>query len=381
MDRVLGVSMTSHAVRWVLVEGTTGEGATIDRGTFDVAQAGDQDDLLDALLTDEPDARLHAIGLTWTNEAESAASELLETLTARHYDNVIAVSEVEATDVLASGIAGIADYEDIAVCIVEPDCAVVATIDASGSSVDRLSRPSDGTDVVELPSSVMAMLELDDWRPDAIFVVGSADDLDLITTTLEGVTDAPVFSAAEADLALARGAALASARAVTGLATTGAHLPSRVRALTAVVAAAAVTLVVSMAVALGQVLSPDPVTAQPHAADPDAIADTPPAPGTEAATKVSNLTASLQAARPVVAQTIAVAIPEPPAAPVYEPPAYVPPAYEAPPAAPPAPVYVPPAPPPAYVPPVAPKPRLRDRIIERIPIINRFHEPQYQYPN
>ncbi|MGE2738051.1 DUF7157 domain-containing protein, partial [Mycolicibacterium vaccae] len=68
--------------------------------------------------------------------------------------------------------------------------------------------------------------------------------------------------------------------------------------------------------------------------------------------------------------------------------------YEAPPVvAPPAPAYVPPPPPPAYVPPapapafVAPppvpaapaQPRLRDRIIERIPIINRFHEPQYNY--
>ena len=60
-------------------------------------------------------------------------------------------------------------------------------------------------------------------------------------------------------------------------------------------------------------------------------------------------------------------------------PAYVPPAPE--PVAPapeyvppvPDPVYVPPAPP-AYVPPVAPpQPRLRDRIIEKIPLLNRFH--------
>ncbi|PEG58936.1 DUF7157 domain-containing protein, partial [Mycolicibacterium boenickei] len=58
------------------------------------------------------------------------------------------------------------------------------------------------------------------------------------------------------------------------------------------------------------------------------------------------------------------------------------------PAAEPAPAYVPPAPAPAYTPPPAPvyapppyvpppvtypQPRLRDRIIERIPIINRFH--------
>ena len=65
--------------------------------------------------------------------------------------------------------------------------------------------------MVELPSSVMAMLELDDWQPDSIFVVGSAEDLDLIKTTLEAVRPtSPVISAADADLALARGAALAS---------------------------------------------------------------------------------------------------------------------------------------------------------------------------
>jgi len=53
-----------------------------------------------------------------------------------------------------------------------------------------------------------------------------------------------------------------------------------------------------------------------------------------------------------------------------------PPVYDAPPAAPPpVPAYVPPAPAPNYVPPAPPQPRLRDRIIERIPIINRFHEP------
>ena len=35
MDLVLGLSMTSADVRWVLVEGMTAEGATICRGTAD----------------------------------------------------------------------------------------------------------------------------------------------------------------------------------------------------------------------------------------------------------------------------------------------------------------------------------------------------------
>ena len=375
LDLVLGLSMTSRAVRWVLVEGTTGDGATIDRGTFDLTEAVDPDDLLDVLLIDEADNRMHAIGLTWTNEAEDAASGVLAALTARDYDNVIAVSELEAGDVLAAGIAGIADYDDVAVCIVEPDAAVVAVVTSEGVTVDRIARPLDGADVVELPSSVMAMLELDDWHPDAIFVVGSAEDLDLITTTLEAVTDSPVISAAEADLALARGAALASARAVNGLDTAGSHRPTRIGALASVLVAAVVTFVVSLAVALGLTLAPDAVPDQPQAANTEPAAPAPISPEAQAATKVSNLAASLRAARPVVAQTMVVAVPPAPevapAQPAYEPPAYAPPA--------PAPAYVPPAPP-VYVPPVVPQPRLRDRIIERIPIINRFHEPEYQQP-
>ena len=272
LDLVLGLSMTSRAVRWVLVEGATGDGATIDRGTFDLTEAVDPDDLLDVLLIDEADNRMHAIGLTWTNEAEGAASGVLAALTARDYDNVIAVSELEAGDVLAAGIAGMADYDDVAVCIVEPDAAVVALVTSEGVTVDRIARPLDGADVVELPSSVMAMLELDDWLPDAIFVVGSAEDLDLITTTLEAVTDSPVISAAEADLALARGAALASARAVNGLDTAGSHRPTRIGALASVLVAAVVTFVVSLAVALGLTLAPDAVPDQPQAANTEPTA-------------------------------------------------------------------------------------------------------------
>jgi hypothetical protein len=94
---------------------------------------------------------------------------------------------------------------------------------------------------------------------------------------------------------------------------------------------------------------------------------------------------------PEVAKTIVVRAPQPAAAPrperpaaapvaapppVYQPPApaYVPPA---PAYVPPAPAYVPPPAAPVSPPPVYQQPRLRDRIIERIPIINRFHEPKY----
>ena len=67
MDLVLGLSMTSADVRWVLVEGTTAEGATICRGTADF-------DTLDEVLAAVEENRLHAVGVTWADAADTAAS-------------------------------------------------------------------------------------------------------------------------------------------------------------------------------------------------------------------------------------------------------------------------------------------------------------------
>lgn len=387
MDLVLGLSMTSTDLRWVLVEGTAGEGATVHRDGIDF-------DTLDDVIAAVGDNRLHAVGVTWTNEAEAQASTVLETLADRGLENVIAISELEAADALASGIAERAGYGDVAVCLVEPDAAVVAMVTPDGATVDRIARPLDGNDAVELPSSVIALLNLDEWQPEAIFVVGSADDLDLVMSSIAGLTDAPVISAAEADLALARGAALASAHAVNTLDTPRAPLMSRTGALTSVLVAAVVIFVISLSVALGLRLTPEtnPTPGQPRVANADAPAPAAPAPTVPKAAPSAPRPAAPPAAPPV-ARTVAVAVPpapevapiaEPPAAAPIDPePAYVPPAPAyvppAPAYTPPVPAYVPPAAPPNYVPPVPVQPRLRDRIIERLPIINRFHEPESPY--
>ena len=389
MDLVLGLSMTSTAVRWVLVEGTTGEGATIHRDGIDF-------DTLDEVIAAVGDNRLHAVGVTWTNEAEAEASILLEALAARDLENVIAISELEAADALATGIAERAGYDDVAVCLVEPDAAVIAEVTLQGATVDRIARPLDGDDAVELPSGVIAQLDLDEWQPEAIFVVGSADDLDLVMSSLAALTDSPVISASEADLALARGAALASARAVNALDTPRTPLMSRTGAVTSVLVAAVVIFVVSLSAAVGLRLTPGPDSTpkQPQVTNADAPAPAAPAPSVPKVAPQSPRPAAppppaapAPEAAPPVARTVVVAVPPAPeVAPISEPPAYIPPAPVYTPSAPayvppaPAPAYVPPAPPPNYVPPAPPQPRLRDRIIERIPIINRFHEPELQYP-
>jgi hypothetical protein len=349
--------MTSADVRWVLVEGTTAEGATICRDAVDF-------DTLDDVLDAVGENRLHAIGVTWAIEAEAAASTLLDALAARGLDDVITVSEEEAADALATGIADRGGYSDVTVCIVDPDDALVALVDADGVRTERVEPTTD---------DMLAVLDRSDARPEAIFVLGSADDIDEIASSIDGA-GTPVITSAEADLALARGAALASAQAVNLLDTPQGRwrVPSRIGALTSVLAAAVVVFVISLSVALGLGgLAPDTdptVAQQDTTVSTDQPARVPTAPTVAQAGPRPVPVAPPPAPPPpeaVVAQTIVEA-----AAPAPAPPAAPPPVYDTPPA------YVPPAPPPNYVPPAPPpQPRLRDRIIERIPIINRFHEP------
>ena len=372
MDLVLGLSMTSADVRWVLVEGTTAEGGTLCRDAVDF-------DTLDDVMAAVGENRLHAIGVTWANEAEAAASIVLDALAARGLGNVITVSEEEAADALAMGIAGRGGYSDVAVCIVDPDDALVALVGADGVTTERVEPTAD---------DMLAVLDRSDARPEAIFIFGSADDFDETASSLYGAA-VPIITAAEADLALARGAALASAQAVNTLDNQPArwHMPSRIGALTTVLAASVVVFVVSLSVALGLGLTPDTdstVGQRDTAATADQPAKVPTAPSVvqavpkrvPAAPPPPPAAPPPEAPPPVAQTTVEAAAPPPEAVPVVEPPAAPPPVYDAPPAAPPpAPAYVPPAP--NYVPPAPPPPpRLRDRIIERIPIINRFHEPK-----
>ena len=351
MDVVLGLSVSSAGMRWVLVAGATAEGATICRDAGDV-------DTVDEVVAAVGDNRVHAVGVTWAHEAESAASTVLDALAEHGLDNVITVSQQEAAESLAGGIADRAEYHEVAVCIVEPDGALVALVDPDAVSAEQVNPSAD---------DVLALLDRVGGRPDAIFVLGSAGDLDSVADSFRGAA-VPIITAAEADLALARGAALASARAVNALDApqTRWRLPSRTAALASVLAAAVVVFVATFSAAVVIGLTPGAGSTVAHReaalsqAAPQPIPPAPPPPAVP-----------LQAAAQLVAETIVAAAP----APVLPPPANVPPppADVPPPAAdvPPPPAAVPPAP--NYPP---PQPRLRDRIIERIPIIGRFHQPQ-----
>ena len=414
MDLVLGLSITSAAVRLVLVEGATGEGDTVDHDVLDIATAVDASALLhNRVIAGAQRNTLHSIGVTWTAEAAADGSRVLEALARGGFENFLAVSECDAADAVAAGIAGVAGCDDVGVCIVEPEAAVVAVVNPQGPLVDRIDRRLHGGDADELVRTLVPMLDPGGWTPEAIFVFGSADDLDLVLSTLRSAVESPVVSAADPDLALAKGAALAAARAMTGWqaqvppiasgrrapcmttplqrAQSQARLSPKVGALTSVLAAAVLTFVISLSLALGLHLTPqadEPEVAN-AAGQPTMAAK---APVVEAVPQPPAAPPPVEEALPPSKTVAAEAAPAPEAEPVFDAPEAAPvepPPVNGPvepvPAAPaPEPVYVPPAPAPVYVPPNTPaytpppQPRLRDRIIEKIPIINRFHDPQPQ---
>jgi hypothetical protein len=274
MDAVLGLSMTPTTVGLVLVEGQEADGATMDKDEFAVHDRG----LVSAVNTSEKAAaavmrteaiaaarghRLHSIGITWSEDADTEASLLLESLSASGFDNVVAVRLPEATEALARGISSVIGYEITAVCVIEPDAVVVLVVDTRDGAVQTAVNHAVTTDE-DLARWLSAIFAQAEWQPEALVLVGSGSDLEAITPHLEDVLAVPVFVPAEAQLALARGAAIASAHGpelfVDDFGSDSGRVPTtprrssavpRIGAAGAVLGVGVVTFVVSGSLAIG----------------------------------------------------------------------------------------------------------------------------------
>ena len=205
----------------VLVEGQDADGATMDREAFEV-RSRRQSSALDtsekaaaAVLRTEAIAaarghRLHSIGVTWSDDADTEASLLLRSLSDSGFDNVVPVRLPEATEALAWGIAEVIGDEITAVCVIEPETVITLIVHTREGAVQTaINHAIDSEE--QLIRWLSAVFTRADWQPEALVVVGSGGDLDALMPRLEDVLSVPVFAPAEAELALARGAALASA--------------------------------------------------------------------------------------------------------------------------------------------------------------------------
>ena len=223
MDAVLGLSVTPSAVGLVLVEGQDADGATMDRDAFEVGFRGrssaiqTSEQAAAAVLRSEAIAatrghRLHSIGVTWSDDAGAEASLLLKSLTDSGFDNVVPVRLPDATEALARGIAEVIGYSTTAVCVLEPETVIALIVHLRDGAVQTSVNHRIVTEE-ELIRWLSNVFTRADWQPQALVMVGSGGD-DELMPILEDALSVPVFAPAEAGLALARGAALASTQNV-----------------------------------------------------------------------------------------------------------------------------------------------------------------------
>ncbi len=225
METVLGVSMAPSAVRMVLVEGENADGATVDQDNFDLdgdngsAPLSGPEQVIAAIVgtregAAEAGCAVLSAGVTWSDQAEGAA--LRDALADRRIENVMLVSAFLAAAALAHAVGNASGYAQTALLFVEPDTAtlaVVNTADGSIADVHRLMLPDDDDEAVAALAGMVADAETLDAYPEGVFVVGSGVDVPLIKPALDAATSLTVVTPEEPELALARGAALASANA------------------------------------------------------------------------------------------------------------------------------------------------------------------------
>ncbi|KWX21004.1 hypothetical protein AFM11_28185 [Mycolicibacterium wolinskyi] len=381
MDAVLGVSLTPSTVGLVLVEGHEADGATVDHETYDIrdleplALAEVTDRVVAAVaraeaITAERGNRLQSIGVTWSDGADIEASQLLSALSDAGFANVLPIRFPQATDTLARGIAGVVGFDTTVVCVIEPELILALT-----------ASPGDGPVQTTQVHGIETVQGLADWlcglfaaatsRPDALVVVGSAVDFDAVMPKLQAALEVPVFTPADEGVALARGAALASARRGRFMFTEPARGPERRHwgpaqlAPAVMLAVGVITFVVSLSLAISHhVAAPEP-EAGPRQTRPVVNVS-----GAPAATQ--HIPAAVIPPAPTSIPEVAPVVVEPPAAVEPAAPEFITePEAGAVPADVPPPVVVPPAPAPEAVPPVLSPPvptkkplltRIRDRL-------------------
>jgi hypothetical protein len=224
VDIVLGVSMAPTAVRMVLVEGENADGVTVEQDCFEVggsAPSSGPDQVIAAILGTREGAaeggyRLMSTGVTWTDPGEVGA--LRDALSTREMRSVMLVSPLLAAAALTQTVGHALGYEYTALLFVEAESATLAVVDTSDGSIVNLHRqhvmcaPYTGQAAADLATMVERLDGLD-TRPDGVFIVGCGVDIFPIKHHLEAAAPLPVSVAEEPDMALAHGAALASANA------------------------------------------------------------------------------------------------------------------------------------------------------------------------
>jgi hypothetical protein len=220
---VLGVSMAPTKVRMVLVEGENADGVTVDQDNFDVTADSSAstapNQVISAILGTREGAaqggfQLLSTGVTWTDPVTAAV--LRDALIAHKVERVMLVSAFMAAAALAQAVGDATSYAHTALLFVEPYAATLAVVDSADGSIAEVHRqllPEDEDQAVAQLVEMVSGADSLETHPDGVVVVGSGVDIPMIKPVLEAATSLELSTPDEPEMALARGAALASANA------------------------------------------------------------------------------------------------------------------------------------------------------------------------
>ncbi len=412
VQTVLGLSMTSTSLGWVILDRQGPDASTLDHDAFDVRSTADgttPDPSQHAAAARGVQAiatasghKVGAVQVTWSEDMEAVAVDLLKSLADSGFDNVLTVPLNQAAQSWGVEVGRANEHQKTALCILEPGTATVMVV-ATGAGSVHTAVTNTRDHASDLIAWLTTVFNRDGWSPESLHLFGARDDLEEVAGPIGDALPIPVFDSADTQLALARGAALVTVSAVAvgpsqAAETPANDLPSRrerprlvSHAKKVTISAAAVAIVgAALSLAAGSAFNGETVSAQ--AADPQAEGasvtsasvhtvptgiSAPPAPVQPVAAEPSSAPPAPPQTPQLPAEPRSAAVPEsvsvpvrqqtvsapPPAAPIAAPPPAAPiaaPPPAAPLAAPAAPVAppsaAPPAVPPAPVAPLAPPP-------------------------
>ncbi len=210
VETVLGLSMTSSSIGWVLLDGPGPDAEVLDHDSFDVGPADDGD--ISGHLTALRGARsiaissgheVSSIGVTWTDDAKAKANLLLKSLPEWGFDNIVSVPLPQATRSWSRDFGPALDFEKCIVCVVESSAVTALSF---GYDTIRTFKTHMRESAHGLVSWLTNVIEENRLQPDRLFLLGARGDVELIAGSVADALPIPVVASKETQLLLARGA-------------------------------------------------------------------------------------------------------------------------------------------------------------------------------
>ncbi len=290
VQTVLGLSMTSTSVGWVILDREGPDAFTLDHDVFDVQSTADSttpDPSQHAAAARGVQAiatasghKVGAVQVTWSEGMGAAAADMLKSLADSGFDNVLTIPLNQAAQTWGIEVGHANGHDRTALCILEPGTATVMVVVTGAGSV-RTAVTNTRDHASDLVDWLTTIFNKHGWFPESLHLVGARDDLDAVAGPIGEALPIPVFDSVDTQLALARGAALvtvtpAAVRPAQADETPADKPPSgpdrlwfATHAKKVVVWAAAIAIVgAALSLAAGSALNGESVSAQ--AADPQA---------------------------------------------------------------------------------------------------------------